>query len=57
VLIYFDRALQDRAIGLMQDALCRRGFLGLGARETLQFSSHGHGFEEILSGERWYRKC
>ena len=30
VLIYFDRALQDRAIGLFREALVRQGFLGLG---------------------------
>jgi len=57
VLIYFNHDLQDRALGLMSDALCRRGFLGLGARETLQFSSHRDHFEELVPGERWYRKC
>lgn len=57
VLIYFNHELQDRALGLMSDALCRRGFLGLGARETLQFSSHHDQFEELVPGERWYRKC
>ena len=30
VLIYFDRALQDRAFGLFKDSLARKGFLGLG---------------------------
>jgi chemotaxis protein methyltransferase CheR len=32
VLIYFNRVLQDRAVGLFQDALCRKGFLGIGAK-------------------------
>ncbi|HEX3139452.1 MAG TPA: CheR family methyltransferase, partial [Rhizobacter sp.] len=32
VLIYFNRDLQDRAIGLFRDALCRKGFLGIGAK-------------------------
>ena len=27
VLIYFNRVLQDRALGLFRDALCRQGFL------------------------------
>ena len=31
VLIYFDRTLQSRALGLFHESLCRRGFLGLGA--------------------------
>jgi chemotaxis protein methyltransferase CheR len=57
VLIYFNHDLQNRALGLMSDALCRRGFLGLGARETLQFSAHRGDFEELVLGERWYRKC
>ena len=40
VLIYFDRLLQDRAVGLFRDALVRRGFLGIGAKESLRFSEH-----------------
>ena len=57
VLIYFNHQLQDRALGLMTDALCRRGFLGLGARETLQFSAHKQAYQELLTQERWYQKC
>ena len=59
VLIYFDRVLQDRAVGLMRDSLCRRGFLGLGSRETLQFTKYARDFDDLSAaeGERWYRKC
>lgn len=57
VLIYFESALQARAVGLFRDALCRRGFLGLGARETLRFSLHAGAFAELAPEERWYRKC
>ncbi len=32
VMIYFDRLLQDRAIGLFRDSLTRKGFLGIGAK-------------------------
>jgi chemotaxis protein methyltransferase CheR len=56
VLIYFDQSLQEHAIGLMRDALCRRGFLGLGIRETLQFSSHAVGFDQLIPTEPWYQK-
>lgn len=56
VLIYFDRALQDRAVGLMKESLVRRGFLGLGAKETLQFSAHAAEFESFIEGEPWYRR-
>lgn len=57
VLIYFDRMLQDRAIGLFRDSLVRRGFLGLGSRETLMLSSHATEFTEFDAAQRWYRRC
>ncbi|MEY4510950.1 MAG: Chemotaxis protein methyltransferase Cher2 [Pseudomonadota bacterium] len=57
VLIYFDRALQDRAVGLFKDALCRRGFLGLGSKESLHSSLHGPDFVDFASGDRWYQRC
>lgn len=56
VLIYFNRALQDRALGLFRDALVRRGFLGLGNRETLSFSAHAGAFEDWCPAQRLYRK-
>jgi chemotaxis protein methyltransferase CheR len=56
VLIYFDRALQDRAVGLFADSLCRRGFLGLGARESLQFTAHAGAFRGSPWKEKWYQR-
>ncbi len=56
VLIYFDRPLQDRAVGLFHESLCRRGFLGLGSKESLRFSAHGAQFDEFLPRERIYQK-
>jgi chemotaxis protein methyltransferase CheR len=56
VLIYFNRELQDRAIGLFRDSLCRKGFLGIGARESLRFSSHGDVFIEFVKNERIFQK-
>lgn len=56
VLIYFDRELQDRAIGLFKDSLTRKGFLGLGAKESLRFSSHSAAFTEFARDERLYQK-
>jgi chemotaxis protein methyltransferase CheR len=56
VLIYFDRDLQARAVGLCRDALVRRGFLGLGAKESLRFSPHRHAFDEIDRGSRLFQK-
>lgn len=57
VLIYFDKALQERAIGLFKEALPRRGSLGLGNRETLQFSKHASSFRPLVPEERWYQRC
>ena len=56
VLIYFERALQDRAVELFRDSLCMRGFLGLGIKETLRFSKNEPAFEAFAQAERWYRK-
>ncbi|HVL58363.1 MAG TPA: CheR family methyltransferase [Burkholderiaceae bacterium] len=56
VLIYFNRSLQDRAIGLFRDALVHRGFLGLGSKESLRFCAHADAFEPVAGGERIYRK-
>ncbi|HEY3667904.1 MAG TPA: CheR family methyltransferase [Polyangiaceae bacterium] len=57
VLIYFDGSLQDRALGLMKDALCRRGFLGVGSKERLMFSQHSGAFRDFVPSERWYQRC
>jgi chemotaxis protein methyltransferase CheR len=56
VLIYFNRTLQNRALGLFEEALVRRGFLGLGMRETLQFSQHATAFEPVSAEHRIFRK-
>ncbi|HEX3869586.1 MAG TPA: CheR family methyltransferase [Pirellulales bacterium] len=56
VLIYFDRELQDRAIGLFKDALIRKGFLGLGSKESLRFSAYAGAFDEFARNERIYQK-
>lgn len=56
VMIYFDRALQDRAIGLFSGSLPRNGFLGLGSKESLRFSSYASAFSEFVRDEKIYRK-
>lgn len=56
VLIYFNRELQDRAIGLFREALCPKGFLGLGARESLRFTRHADAFGEVSRELKIYRK-
>ncbi|MFB0873210.1 MULTISPECIES: protein-glutamate O-methyltransferase CheR [unclassified Sphingobium] len=56
VLIYFDRALQDRALGLFRDSLARKGFLGLGSKESLRFSSHADAFADFVQEEKIYQR-
>ena len=56
VLIYFNRTLQNRAIGLFREALCRQGFLGVGAKESLRFSDHHEAFTELVPQLRLYQK-
>ena len=56
VLIYFNRELQDRALGLFHDSLSHRGFLGLGSKESLDFSAYARQFEPLVRQERIFRK-
>ena len=56
VLIYFNRELQDRAIGLFRDALCRKGFLGIGSKESLRFSAHAAAFHALVREERIFQR-
>ena len=54
VLIYFNRALQERVHRLLYQSLGRFGFLGLGARENVRFTPHERQYQDL--GERVYRK-
>lgn len=56
VLIYFNRELQDRVLKLFHQSLRFGGFLGLGSKESLRFTSVAHGFDTV--NERWrvYRR-
>jgi chemotaxis protein methyltransferase CheR len=56
VLIYFDRDLQDRALGLFKESLARKGFLGLGAKESLRFSDHADAFVDFVREEKIYQR-
>lgn len=56
VLIYFNRALQDRAIGLFRDSLARKGFLGLGSKESLRLSEHAAAFSDFIRDEKIYER-
>jgi chemotaxis protein methyltransferase CheR len=56
VLIYFDRPLQNRALDLFHQALCHRGYLGLGIKETLRFTSQADHFEDVRPDVKLYRR-
>lgn len=56
VLIYFNKSLQDRALGLFHESLSHRGFLGLGSKESLEFSGHAAHFEIFNKPERIFRR-
>jgi chemotaxis protein methyltransferase CheR len=56
VLIYFNRELQDRALGLFRDSLCRNGFLGIGSKESLRSTSVAGAFQAFVAKERIYQK-
>ncbi|MET0983008.1 MAG: CheR family methyltransferase [Telluria sp.] len=57
VMIYFNRRLQNRVLGLFHESLCHRGFLALGSKESIDFSSHATHFESIARRERIFRKA
>ena len=57
VLIYFNKALQNRAFGLFHESLCHRGFLGLGSKESLDFSHFADRFEPVAKRDRIFRKA
>ena len=56
VLIYFNRTLQDRVLRLFSDSLTHGGFLALGSKESLQFSSVADSFVEVDRKWKIYQK-
>ncbi len=56
VMIYFDRNLQERAFQIFTDSLNPAGFLCLGSKETLEFSTLRACFEELVPQQRIYRR-
>ena len=56
VLIYFDKELQNRVLGLFKDSLAPGGFLCLGSKESLMFSEVQDGFETIDGQWKIFRR-
>lgn len=56
VLIYFNKTLQDRVLTLFSDSLEQLGFLALGSKETLNFTSVTRKFKQLENREKIWRK-
>ncbi|MBF0422311.1 MAG: protein-glutamate O-methyltransferase CheR [Magnetococcales bacterium] len=56
VLIYFNQELQDRVLRLFAESLIHGGFLCLGSKESLRFSSVADQFVPICSEARIFQK-
>ncbi|MES2240113.1 MAG: protein-glutamate O-methyltransferase CheR [Bacteroidota bacterium] len=56
VLIYFNNNLQDKALELFYESLPIHGFLAIGKKESLRFSSVYDNFKEIDREEKIYQK-
>ena len=56
VLIYFDKTLQNHVLNLCRDSLVSQGFLVLGDKENLDFSSVREDFDNFSQPHRIYRK-
>ena len=56
VMIYFDKALQNKVIKLFYDSLVSGGFLCLGSKESLRFAQHAPKFDTTSEKDKIYRK-
>jgi chemotaxis protein methyltransferase CheR len=55
VLIYFNRELQERVLGLFAASLAHRGFLALGAKESLGTHEASQRFSTVDAAARLFR--
>ncbi|WP_428668542.1 CheR family methyltransferase [Runella sp.] len=55
VLIYFDKNLQERVLKLFDDSVGPLGYLALGAKETLKFSSIQSKFKQLNKEKIWQK--
>lgn len=56
VLIYFDKSLQEKVLRLFSNSLAKRGFLCLGTKESLKFTSHEKDFDTVDKELKIYKK-
>jgi len=56
VLIYFNKKLQDRVLSLFDESLEANGFLALGTKESIRFSSIAPKYKQIAGKEKLWKK-
>lgn len=56
VLIYFKTSLQNKVFGLFDNSLARLGYLALGTKETLLFSSMANRYKQVRPDIKIWRK-
>jgi chemotaxis protein methyltransferase CheR len=56
VMIYFKKELQNRVHRLLHESLAISGILGLGNKESLQFTSHERDYAQLECGTKLYRR-
>src|SRR6266568_2055463 len=56
LVIYFSRPLQERVHRLLYESLGRLGFLGLGSKETVQFTPFERSYQAFDAVHKIYRK-
>lgn len=53
VLIYFDKNLQERALHLFDDSLAKLGYLALGTKETIKYTSIQKRYKQFEKEKIW----
>lgn len=56
VMIYFNKRLQNRVHDLLYESLSSFGILGLGSKESLQFTPHEAAYEQLEYGLKLYKR-
>jgi chemotaxis protein methyltransferase CheR len=57
VLIYFNRALQNRVMEIFTQSLRYKGFLCLGSKETVRFLDTSHAYTDVDANQKIFQKA
>jgi len=52
-MIYFDKDLQEHALELFDESLAKLGYLALGTKETIKFSSIQKKYKQLDKEKIW----